>query len=259
MPRPAVWMRTPAEGALDLGSKFGVAGRVSRAADQPQEARWSPQSRVRNRGARAVEAGPATLAGSVRAEWRGPARRHERNHALDPLGIVGGDDLRDHAAHRGADDMRAIDFERVHEPDRVARHVFKAVAWPHRQPQSGAGQHRRRLDRPDRRQFRRQAGVAIVEANDAKAPARQALAEIVWPCGELHAEAHDEHHRRAVARPDRFIFDVDGVGSNNSHLGLVNSGADGFRRSAALAARRWEPRRCSERAIAIHLVVRGRR
>ena len=37
MPRPAVRMRTPAERALDLGSKFGVAGRVSRAADQPQE------------------------------------------------------------------------------------------------------------------------------------------------------------------------------------------------------------------------------
>ena len=123
--------------------------------------------------------------------------------------------------------MRAIDFERVHEPDRVARHVGEAIEWPHRQPQCGAGQHRGRLERPDRRQFRRQAGVAIVEANDAEAPARQALAEIVRPCGELHAEAHDEHHRRAVARPDRFIFDVDSVGSNNSHLGLVDSGPMG--------------------------------
>ena len=258
MPGPAVWMMAAAERALDLGPKLGIAGRVSGAADQPQE-----RDRLRDpaRGV-AARARSKQVLQHARARSRQSgvaARRHERNQALDPLGIVGGDDLRDHAPHRGADDMRAIDFERVHEPDRVARHVFEAIARPHRQPQSGAGQHRRRLERPDRRQFRRQAGVAIVEANDAEAPARQALAEIVWPCGELHAEAHDEHHRRAVARPDRFIFDVDSVGSNNSHLGLVDLGADGFRRSAALAARRWEPRRCSERAIAIHLVVRGRR
>ena len=244
MPRPAVRMRTPAERALDLGSKFGVAGRVSRAADQPQE-----RDGLRNPAFGIAARAPSKQAPQHPRAWSRQcgfsARRHERNQALDPLGIVGGDDLRDHAPHRGADDMRTIDFERVHEPDRVARHVGEAIARPHRQPQCGAGQHRGRLDRPDRRHFRRQAGIAIVEANDAEAPARQALAEIVRPCGELHAEAHDEHHRLAVARPNRFIFDVDGVGSNSRHFKSRR-----FRRRWGSVVRPRLPP--SEQPIAIH-------
>ena len=236
-----------AEPALDLGPKLGIAGWVSGTADQPQKFdRLRDPTRGVPARSRSKQVSQHPRAWS--RQHGVAARRHERNQALDPLGIVGGDNLRDHAPHRGADDMRAIDVERAHEPDGVARHVGEAIARPYRQPQSGPSQQRRRLERPDRRHFRRQAGVAIVKANDAEAPARQALAENVRPCGELHAEAHDEHHRLAVARPNRFIFDVDGVGSNNSHFALVDSGADIDFRGSLSPPGQGRPRRRFRRA-----------
>ena len=40
-----------------------------------------------------------------------------------PVGVVDGERLRDHAAHRGAGDVRLLDAEVVEEPDRVVGHV----------------------------------------------------------------------------------------------------------------------------------------
>jgi hypothetical protein len=44
----------------------------------------------------------------------------------------GGDDLRDHAAHGSADDMRALDAERIEQADGVLRHVVQRIAGLHR-------------------------------------------------------------------------------------------------------------------------------
>jgi hypothetical protein len=135
--------------------------------------------------------------------------------------MVSGDNLRDHPAHRRADDVGAVDVERIRQPDDIARHVGEAIGRPHRHPQSGACHERGRGEPSDRGHFRRQGGVAVVETNDTEASAHQPVAEFVGPCGELHAEAHDQHHRRAVARPDRLVFDLNGVRRNGCHLALV--------------------------------------
>ena len=40
-----------------------------------------------------------------------------------PLGMFDRQGLGDHPAHRGADDVGALDAEVVHQPDRVVGHV----------------------------------------------------------------------------------------------------------------------------------------
>jgi len=39
----------------------------------------------------------------------------------------GNDSLRDHAAHRGAHEMRRLDPERIHQADRIPCHVDQLV------------------------------------------------------------------------------------------------------------------------------------
>ena len=50
-----------------------------------------------------------------------PARGARERQRLHPIGMQHADDLRDHAAHRRADDVRALDARRVEHRDRVLR------------------------------------------------------------------------------------------------------------------------------------------
>ena len=131
--------------------------------------------------------------------------------------MLGGDDLRDHAAHRRADDMGGADAQSVHQPDRVARHVVEGVGRPHRQMEEGARHHPARPEAAGRRHPGRQADVAIVEAHDPEAAGGQALAERIRPGHELHAEAHDEQDRRGVRRPELLVLDGDPVRLDRAH------------------------------------------
>ena len=54
-------------------------------------------------------------------------RRHDRGQRAHPLRKRDRDFLGDHAAHRRADQMRRLDAERVHQPDRVLGHVAQLV------------------------------------------------------------------------------------------------------------------------------------
>ena len=114
--------------------------------------------------------------------WRGArqrriARRREDRDQRTRLGrMIERHQLRDHAAHRAAHDMRAFDAEFVEKPGRVCRQIVERV----RDVRLLARGDRRR-DVPRLRQdavpFLREADVAIVEADDAQARIRQRLAE----------------------------------------------------------------------------------
>ena len=64
----------------------------------------------------------------------------------------------------------------------------------------------------------REARVAVVEADDAKAAAGEPLAKRLRPGDQLHAEAHDEQDDRRVGRAYFLVFDGDAVGLDRSHL-----------------------------------------
>ena len=85
--------------------------------------------------------------------------------------MLDGQDLRDHAAHGRADDMRARDPERVQKAKRVVRHVGQRIERFDRQaehgaPQLGGGRKRSGWHR------RGKADIAIIEAYDAKTARR---------------------------------------------------------------------------------------
>ena len=52
-----------------------------------------------------------------------------------------------------------------------------------------------------------QAAIAVVEADDAKTPLDQPLAEGIGPGDELHAQSHDENDGRIGGLAERFVLD----------------------------------------------------
>ena len=62
-----------------------------------------------------------------RRHFRIARRGHDRGQRTHPLRKRDRDFLRDHAAHRGADQMRRLDAERIHQPDRVFGHVAQFI------------------------------------------------------------------------------------------------------------------------------------
>ena len=113
--------------------------------------------------------------------------------------MAGRQHLRDHAAHRRADDMGALDAEVVQQALHVVGHVDQRVGHL-----AAAARHVAQHPRVDRAvgllavQLRRQAGVAVVEADDAVALFDQLRAEPVRPHRQLGADAHDQQHGRGV-------------------------------------------------------------
>ena len=111
--------------ALDPGAKLGLGRRIAGSADQPEElhaaadgdrlvARARTKQRAQHLGLRTRQ--PAIAGG-----------RHDRGQALDAFRMLDGEDLRDHAAHRAPTTWALCDSERVHEAERVARHVVERI------------------------------------------------------------------------------------------------------------------------------------
>jgi hypothetical protein len=133
---------------------------------------------------------------------------HDGSQALHPLREFCRQHLRDHAAQRGADDMRALQPEPVHQADGVAGHVRQGIGRAYRQAQRGGGHGQQQVAALLPRDTAGQPGVAVVEADHAVAARHQRLAEAVGPVRELHAEAHDQHDGRPGRVAQRFVLDV---------------------------------------------------
>ena len=65
-------------------------------------------------------------------------RRHDRRKRQHPIRMSCGQHLRDHAAHRSADDMRTRHADRTQQGGRIVGHVVERIGRPHRQPQQRA-------------------------------------------------------------------------------------------------------------------------
>jgi hypothetical protein len=100
----------------------------------------------------------------------------DQGEAADPRRPRQRDLLRDHAAHRHADDVGVGPGEGVEHGDGVAAEVVHG---------GGAAARARGLP-----------GAGVVEPGDAVA--RRQRVDLVEPQVPGHAEAHDQQHRRAV-------------------------------------------------------------
>ena len=101
---------------------------------------------------------------------------HDRDERVDALGRLRGQGLGDHAAHRSADDVGAVDLEVVEQPDCVACHVLERVGGTTDAPGDELGSSRRR--RAD--VVCRSPAVAVVEPDHVEAAARRAARRTPW-------------------------------------------------------------------------------
>lgn len=158
---------------------------------------------------------------------RGIARaRHDRGERQDPLGMLARHRLRDHAAHRAADDVRPLDGKRIQQADRVGSHVVERVG--HVRPPPGherCGESAEIRHRPGG-EMRRAAGVAIIEADHAIAAYRQFLAERHRPADHLCPQPGNQEDRLVGFIAEAFPGEFDSVGVRDVH-DEISSGSIG--------------------------------
>src|SRR5690606_21492256 len=126
---------------------------------------------------------------------------HDRGEGEHAIGVLDGERLGDHAAHRGAHHVRGLPAERVHQPGRVLGHVLQEVG---RGPAGSGGARVVEMGR--------QARVAVVEPDDVVPLLRELCAEPVVPVDELGAQPHDQKERAPAGRAEALVRDVDAVG-----------------------------------------------
>ncbi len=120
--------------------------------------------------------------------------------------------LRDHAAHGGAGDVRAIDVQVVEQGGGVSRHVAQLVGRGDRLALHLLHGQGGEVDRDGFAQVGGAADVAVVEADNVEAAHREPGAEIVVPQNHLRAEAHNEQQRRRLRVAERVVAEGDAVG-----------------------------------------------
>ena len=124
--------------------------------------------------------------------------------------VPGGEDLRDHAAHRRADDVGRVDLQVVEQRGGVVGHVLQRV--DRRAAQAEERAHHPRQQRSAgvlAGHLGGQADVAVVVADDPQALVDELLAEPLAPQQQLRTEAHDEQHRRVVRVAHVLVVDVE--------------------------------------------------
>ena len=125
---------------------------------------------------------------------------------VDPLGMLDGELLADHAAHGKADDMRAALAEVVEQGDHVVGHVGERIGRRERR-RVVTGREQRfhgwwRFDRSVRK-----ANIAVVEHDRAKACIDDAVDQRIRPLHELASQAVHEQHARVGTGAT--VFEVD--------------------------------------------------
>lgn len=131
--------------------------------------------------------------------------------------MVDRDELRDHPAHGGSDNVRPLDAERVEQGRRVGRHVVERIGRGRPRALLHRGHHRREVRGSERREMGRPSDVPIVEPHGAEALGRKPLAERIGPEDQRRRKAHDQEDRWIPAAAETLVFDVDSVGAYGGH------------------------------------------
>ena len=117
----------------------------------PMAATWLSMYSSRDVAGLAVST--ASASGELCAVLGLTGARHHRRHRQQPVGVVDGEPLHDHPAHRQPHHVGSVHTDGVEHGQRVARHVGERVL--------------------DALELRREPDVAVVEAHDLVAAGRR--------------------------------------------------------------------------------------
>ena len=139
---------------------------------------------------------------------------HHQRQAAQPGRVPHREVLRHHAAHGRAADVRAAQAERLDQRGAVVGQVGQRVRAPHAQAGEVAQRVQREVGHAEVVEALRQADVAVVEADHAKAARHEPRDEALGPAQQLHAQAHDQQQRRAPPRPKLLDHQPDAGGGD---------------------------------------------
>ena len=122
-------------------------------------------------------------------------RRHDRGDAVQPVGELDRHVLHDHAAHRRTDRMGSAHAEVIEQADAVRGHLGQRVRHLGQRCARDDGRHRGHAVAAHAVELRRQAAVAVVEADDVVAVVGGEPAEPVLPAGHLRGEPRNQQQR----------------------------------------------------------------
>ena len=140
-------------------------------------------------------------AGEERHRRRRIGGRHDRRDRADPGGVAEGDELHDHAAHRGPDQVRPFDGEVIEDGHGVVGEVLQRVGGLARLVRRGS------------------TDVAVVVPDHVAPSGGESPAEAVVPAQHRRAGAHHEEHGRVIGVAERLAAELDGVGGDGVRSG----------------------------------------
>ena len=149
------------------------------------------------------------------ADGAASRRGHDRRQRQHAVAVVDRQGLADHAAHRHADDVDAVETEVVEQPDGVDGEVVDRVRRP---AAAERGADDVALGDPVLAQLRRATGIPVVVPDDEETTIGQHLAERRIPPVHGAAETHDQQDRRVVGLAERLVAEVDARGQRGELL-----------------------------------------
>ena len=179
-----------------LGKSIGVV--VTGAPERAGPFQLPGDGRVAIGGRRTGEDGEGLRRGPTDVRLAGGG--HDRGHRQQAIGMVDGELLDDHPAHRHPHDMGPVDSQVVEYGHRVGGHVGQVVgdvrffSFPERL-------HHARHVRRDVRELGGQPDVAVVEPDDEEASAHESFAPFRRVVDALGAEAVDHQQGRVPTGP----------------------------------------------------------
>ena len=153
-------------------------------------------------------------------------RRHDRGHRQHPIGVINRHLLHDHPAHRHPGDVRGLDAQMVQQPHAVVAEVGQRVGHGRQRLARQRGLGDRHHVHLDPVQVRRQADIAVVEADDESSPLGELLPEAGPPPQDLRRVPVHQQQRRIGRIAVGLVVELDrcrfmGVGGRKGHEGLL--------------------------------------
>ena len=116
--------------------------------------------------------------------------------------------------------MRLCDAKRIQQGNAILHHVRQRVGCTRRQANAGLDHSPDQIGCGRSIHALRQANIAIVIMNDAKALRHQPLNHIFRPRNHLRPKPHDEQDHWRIGRSAFFIIDIDIVRADGRHMSL---------------------------------------